>query len=131
MFLLNAVRGLNARPVEAHRIIQKVVTEMFARREQSPEFTPVLSLLGYNVRWKKWTARDRQTILQWLIQADLGSVADGLIPSPGIERARYIYRTIRFWTRQYGRQLHMKDASARWQADMAFLEQLSHEGFSA
>lgn len=129
IFLLNAVRGLKDRPVEAHRIIEKVVKEMLARRELAPEFTPVLSLLGYNVRWKKWTSKDRQTFLQWLIHADLGSAGDAIVPGPGIERARYIYRTIRSWMRRYGEQIHMVDAAARWQSDMTFLEQLGQQGF--
>jgi len=124
-YLLNAIKAMETRRAEAEELIPQILDALAKRAAGEGSVEHPLTVLGYNVRWRNWRARERQTLLKWLMENPVPGADEREWGTPGSQRRRaFLTDTIGRWRQVYGQRENMANAAARWGRDIAFLESL-------
>jgi hypothetical protein len=123
--LLNPVRSDQARELINllhHEFVRR------ATQESGGQFVPMLSCVGYNVRWKDLETRERRSLIDWVLHSELPQINNAQFMSkwgsPGSKRRfRCLYDTIQGYCDRYGQEPLMEVASARWKSDLDYIVQ--------
>lgn len=124
-YLLNAIKAMETQPARAEELIPQILEALTKRAARDGSAEHPLTILGYNVRWRNWRARERHRLLKWLMENPVPGADEREWGTPGSNRRRaFLTGTIGRWRRMYGQRENMAEASARWDRDIAFLESL-------
>ncbi len=99
-------------------------------RSLTGSFMPIFRVMGYNVRWKELSTKDRRRSLWLIFDQPLPPLNSEEYTrkwgeSKTTDRLRAIYSELRRYAKIYGGQPFRDISLARWRADMNFIKQMA------